>query len=454
MKQVAPTEVHAELHPVDASDGVVLSAKEIAGLASYTYKAAGSTTLDRLLNNAIWVPVAERLPKRIAPNAITLTGLACIAVATAITWWHSPSLAGKAPSWCYALNAAALFVYQILDAVDGKQARRTNSSSPLGQLFDHGCDAVSNVLLSLTLADATGLGFSRATAVLLAAQIIPFFVGQWNEHATGRMRTGVGELGVSELQLTGIVIFAAAAIFRPEAMFGAKLPAAAPPTGVPELDNAITAVIAGARHVLTVTVAPAAAQLQLRHVVVGVAVLGAIYLCVAMGAEVIQGGHWHALLDLAPVIAPAAAAILALPSSPSQVPPGFDPALVMVILACGFAGAHACNRMIIATLSRVTPPSPVFGMTFAGSYVLLVAALCIPAIPKTAPLVDTAPLFQTLTTTVPQLAQLSMVGADVWCFIAGMTITNWAIFAIAACSDLAAHLGIPILTMPAHAKLD
>jgi hypothetical protein len=24
------------------------------------------------------------------------------------------------------------------DAVDGKQARRTNSSSPLGELFDHG----------------------------------------------------------------------------------------------------------------------------------------------------------------------------------------------------------------------------------------------------------------------------------------------------------------------------
>jgi ethanolaminephosphotransferase len=27
--------------------------------------------------------------------------------------------------------------------VDGKQARRTNSSSPLGQLFDHGCDAIN-----------------------------------------------------------------------------------------------------------------------------------------------------------------------------------------------------------------------------------------------------------------------------------------------------------------------
>ncbi len=30
-----------------------------------------------------------------------------------------------------------------MDAIDGKQARRTGSSSPLGELFDHGCDALS-----------------------------------------------------------------------------------------------------------------------------------------------------------------------------------------------------------------------------------------------------------------------------------------------------------------------
>lgn len=31
-----------------------------------------------------------------------------------------------------------LFVYQSLDAIDGKQARRTGTSGPLGELFDHG----------------------------------------------------------------------------------------------------------------------------------------------------------------------------------------------------------------------------------------------------------------------------------------------------------------------------
>lgn len=42
------------------------------------------------------------------------------------------------PSAAYLACGYCLWVYQTLDAVDGKQARRTGSSTPLGQLFDHG----------------------------------------------------------------------------------------------------------------------------------------------------------------------------------------------------------------------------------------------------------------------------------------------------------------------------
>lgn len=49
----------------------------------------------------------------------------------------------QVPGWPLLLAALGLFAYQALDAIDGKQARRTKSSSPLGELFDHGCDSVS-----------------------------------------------------------------------------------------------------------------------------------------------------------------------------------------------------------------------------------------------------------------------------------------------------------------------
>ena len=40
-----------------------------------------------------------------------------------------------------------IFIYQTLDAIDGKHQRRTDNSSPavaLSEFFDHGCDSISN----------------------------------------------------------------------------------------------------------------------------------------------------------------------------------------------------------------------------------------------------------------------------------------------------------------------
>ena len=57
--------------------------------------------------------------------------------------WYCPN-ASERPPWPATLAAAiGLFLYQSLDAIDGKQARRTGTSSPLGELFDHGCDSLS-----------------------------------------------------------------------------------------------------------------------------------------------------------------------------------------------------------------------------------------------------------------------------------------------------------------------
>ena len=54
--------------------------------------------------------------------------------------------------------ALGLFIYQTLDAIDGKQARRTGSSNALGELFDHGCDSMSTIFVTLAGACAMGMG--------------------------------------------------------------------------------------------------------------------------------------------------------------------------------------------------------------------------------------------------------------------------------------------------------
>ncbi len=82
--------------------------------------------------------MVEFLPLWMAPNLVTLTGMIIGIATTCILLAYCPLLEGSAPSWAYVVCGVGLFVYQTLDAIDGKQARRTGSSSPLGQLFDHG----------------------------------------------------------------------------------------------------------------------------------------------------------------------------------------------------------------------------------------------------------------------------------------------------------------------------
>lgn len=74
----------------------------------------------------------------------------------------------QAPTWAYLACALGLFIYQSLDAIDGKQARRTNSSTPLGELFDHGCDSLSTGLLMFVYANTVRFYYNYIIKYFLA----------------------------------------------------------------------------------------------------------------------------------------------------------------------------------------------------------------------------------------------------------------------------------------------
>lgn len=106
------------------------------------YKAGKYTPLDNLLN-PYWIRMAEALPRWLAPNLVTLLGFFPLVVSYSLGAVVAPSFETPPPRWLMLFSTLALFVYQTMDALDGKQARRTGSSSPLGQLFDHGCDCLA-----------------------------------------------------------------------------------------------------------------------------------------------------------------------------------------------------------------------------------------------------------------------------------------------------------------------
>ena len=64
---------------------------------------------------------------------------------------YGTDMHGELPPWFCYMCGLCYFLYNICDNSDGKQARRTNSSSPLGMLFDHGIDCFTTVVNQLIL---------------------------------------------------------------------------------------------------------------------------------------------------------------------------------------------------------------------------------------------------------------------------------------------------------------
>lgn len=61
------------------------------------------------------------------------------------------------PDWLWLLAAINLWVAYTLDGLDGKQARRTGTSGPLGELFDHGLDSYSSIFIPIYIFSIFGM---------------------------------------------------------------------------------------------------------------------------------------------------------------------------------------------------------------------------------------------------------------------------------------------------------
>lgn len=124
----------------------------------YHYKSGKYTWLDNALQ-PYWNYVVSLVPLTVAPNLITFIGWLLVLSATLIMLCYDFTFKNNIPSWCFYYAAFCLWAYSTLDAIDGKQARRTQSSSPLGQLFDHGCDAFSVSFLVIQIGEAAQLEY-------------------------------------------------------------------------------------------------------------------------------------------------------------------------------------------------------------------------------------------------------------------------------------------------------
>ena len=86
-----------------------------------------------------------------APNTITVFGFLLHVIATIILCLEVPFSEPSSP-WKLFFYGFSVLTYQMLDNLDGKQARKLGNSTPLGMIMDHGCDALGVVFLASGMA--------------------------------------------------------------------------------------------------------------------------------------------------------------------------------------------------------------------------------------------------------------------------------------------------------------
>jgi len=156
--------------------GIYVTEEVKANLKQYHYVGADNSLLSKL-QQPYWEFCAKLLPSWMAPNLVTLLGFfGVIAAYLLVCCFYAPTFQNEnIPSYIYYIASALIFFYQTMDAIDGKQARRTKNSSALGgiphhsfefflfftnswsyhpnflkklEMFDHGCDAISSFIFS------------------------------------------------------------------------------------------------------------------------------------------------------------------------------------------------------------------------------------------------------------------------------------------------------------------
>ncbi|XP_066287705.1 cholinephosphotransferase 1-like [Branchiostoma lanceolatum] len=120
----------------------------------------------------------------------------------------------RAPRFLYVLCAAGVLLYQLMDALDGHQARKVQDT-PLEIGFDHGADSVSLVYLTMATCCALQLGTNPflMLAFCMTASAV-FYVLHWNLYAT-RVFKYLWPIAETETQLAASLVFLTSAALGP-----------------------------------------------------------------------------------------------------------------------------------------------------------------------------------------------------------------------------------------------
>lgn len=176
-----------------------LNSEHLAGFENYKYSCKDTSPLSIYVMHPFWNKVVLLCPKWVAPNLLTFSGfLFTLATFFMFSIYDYDFYASSEnhpevpplPKWTFTLAAIFLFLAYTLDGIDGKQARRTGSSGPLGELFDHGLDSYTAALIPVTMFSIFGRSGEYSISSLrmyfiLWNILVNFHLSHWEKYNTG-----------------------------------------------------------------------------------------------------------------------------------------------------------------------------------------------------------------------------------------------------------------------------
>lgn len=166
----------------------ILSDIDKSNLHKYKYTGGDSSPIYQYILS----PIAQFcvdwfIPNWMAPNIITFLGIVVSCISLFFIYLYNPNLNNDGPRWLHLLIGINVFLYQTFDNMDGKQARKTNTSGPLGMLFDHGCDAINAGLMIISMGSIISSGWTIKLYLCLWSGYLPFYFQVWEEYYIGTM---------------------------------------------------------------------------------------------------------------------------------------------------------------------------------------------------------------------------------------------------------------------------
>ena len=132
------------------------------------------------------------LPLWLAPNLISLLSfLFNFMIFILILFEAGNNFAHPLSRITIFIQAISHYIDLLLDNLDGKQARRTNSSSPLGMLFDHGFDTMTTCIVAFNMSHMIMTGnYGVKTLLIFNCLFVGFWVNVYEEYITGFLHLG------------------------------------------------------------------------------------------------------------------------------------------------------------------------------------------------------------------------------------------------------------------------